>query len=362
MENKKIKRYRLPAKDEQGNYIRVVKKNDLVDEPAIECDYMYFASVNYDDTEFQFRVTADEPERMEITGPIMICDKDIIRVDESTGEKFFVYFTKQDVDDYMEPFLINNYSKDPGYMHMGIRTDKLFVKELWRVRDPNNDASNAMGFKGINEGSYMITYKCADPELWTELKASGLKGFSVEIYSAKAADELEKMSAVDDVKDDIEDILDELLFSKADKQAAIKDITEFYLTVEPFAEVGELSFADYPQSATDSAQKALQWKSENPESTCGTKIMWTRAYQIANRKPLSYSNLKRIALNSKLESKANSSSYGEGCMAVAWDAFGGTDLVYWAVAKLNQIDSLVGNEVKKQEDLKRSKGPYNRPF
>jgi hypothetical protein len=99
----------------------------------------------------------------------------------------------------------------------------------------------------------------------------------------------------------------------------------------------------------------LEYKTNNPESVCGNKLMWQRCKQIANKKPLSYSNLKRISLNIKHESKANASDYENGCSKLMYDALGGGDLVYWSINKLQQLDVLIKTEAERQN-------PYRRKF
>ena len=44
------------------------------------------------------------------------------------------------------------------------------------------------------------------------------------------------------------------------------------------------SFTDYPEGASNNAQRALDWKEKNG-SECGTQIGWTRANQLAKREP-----------------------------------------------------------------------------
>ena len=45
------------------------------------------------------------------------------------------------------------------------------------------------------------------------------------------------------------------------------------------------SYTDYPQSATNNAKRAIKYKEENG-SSCGTRVGWTRARQLADRKPI----------------------------------------------------------------------------
>jgi hypothetical protein len=56
------------------------------------------------------------------------------------------------------------------------------------------------------------------------------------------------------------------------------------------------TFTDYPQAATTNAKRALKWREEtgNPRG-CGTPVGWARANQLANREPISFDTIKRMA-------------------------------------------------------------------
>lgn len=96
------------------------------------------------------------------------------------------------------------------------------------------------------------------------------------------------------------------------------------------------TYNDYPKSATNNAKKAIKWKKENG-SDCGTKVGWTRANQLANRKNISRDTIARMA-SFKRHQKNKDIPYSEGCGGIMWDAWGGTSGVEWAINKLKQID------------------------
>ena len=54
------------------------------------------------------------------------------------------------------------------------------------------------------------------------------------------------------------------------------------------------SYTDYPESASNNAKKAIKYKEENG-SSCGTRVGWTRARQLADRKPISRDTIARMA-------------------------------------------------------------------
>ena len=96
------------------------------------------------------------------------------------------------------------------------------------------------------------------------------------------------------------------------------------------------TYNDYPKSATNNAKRAIKWKKENG-SDCGTKVGWTRANQLANRKNISRDTIARMA-SFKRHQQHKDVPYSEGCGGLMWDAWGGTSGVEWAINKLKQID------------------------
>lgn len=96
------------------------------------------------------------------------------------------------------------------------------------------------------------------------------------------------------------------------------------------------SYTDYPQGATNNAKRAIKWKEENG-SSCGTRVGWTRANQLANRKPISRDTIARMA-SFKRHQQNKDVPYSEGCGGLMWDAWGGSSGINWAISKLKEID------------------------
>jgi hypothetical protein len=104
------------------------------------------------------------------------------------------------------------------------------------------------------------------------------------------------------------------------------------------------SFTDYPQSATNNAKKVLKWREEHGDEVKGmTRVGWTRANQLANREPLSKDTVKRMAQfnrhreNAKV-SKENKSTPWKDAGNVAWNGWGGTSGINWAIKKSKSFE------------------------
>ena len=89
-------------------------------------------------------------------------------------------------------------------------------------------------------------------------------------------------------------------------------------------------------SASNNAKKAIKYKEENG-SSCGTKVGWTRARQLADKKPISRDTIARMA-SFKRHQQHKDVPYSEGCGGIMYDAWGGTSGIEWAIRKLEQID------------------------
>lgn len=97
------------------------------------------------------------------------------------------------------------------------------------------------------------------------------------------------------------------------------------------------TYNDYPQAARNNAKRAIKYKEENG-SSCGTKVGWTRARQLANGDKISLNTIKRMAAFKRHQQHRNI-PYSEGCGGIMWDAWGGSAGVNWAISKLKKIDN-----------------------
>jgi hypothetical protein len=110
------------------------------------------------------------------------------------------------------------------------------------------------------------------------------------------------------------------------------------------------SYTDYPESATNAARRALEWKEQHPGNDCGTRVGWTRANQLANRRPISEDTIARMA-SFKRHQQHKDVPYSEGCGGLMWDAWGGTAGIEWASNKLEEIREGLSQEFNHFDDL-----------
>jgi len=103
-----------------------------------------------------------------------------------------------------------------------------------------------------------------------------------------------------------------------------------------------MTYADYPDTAKNNARKALNHKKDNG-SSCGTRVGWLRANQIANGEGLSEDTVQRTySFLSRAEVYDQGKYFDEDgkeiCGSIMYDAWGGSAMRDWAEAKFKKIE------------------------
>ena len=168
MEKKVLIELFIDDKD-QDNALDMIS---FVSAPAIEKDFMHFKEQK---EKFEFK--SNEEKRI-VTGAAMIPNQEIIRMD-AEDKPYFVYFTEETIEKAQEVFAKYGKTKSTNFEHKTGMRD-VTVVESWIVTDPSNDKSNALGFSDIPKGSWMVSYKVDNDDLWKKVKNGEVKGFSIE--------------------------------------------------------------------------------------------------------------------------------------------------------------------------------------
>lgn len=195
MNNKPLVRKEFIIEDEDA-----LKAISIVKDPAIEKSFQMFRAANLHDNckcEIVDGKLITEPtacdyckskkssfkaviEKQQLTGPSMIPNIDILRIDETTGEYYNCWFSEETIAKASALYLKNSNHTSANFDHQNQFTNKVYIIESWIVEDPENDKSKALGFSDITKGTWMVTYQVDDKELWFEIKANGFTGFSIE--------------------------------------------------------------------------------------------------------------------------------------------------------------------------------------
>lgn len=249
-----------------------------------------------------------DAEKRILMGAALVPNKQIYRRNEK-DEEYYIYFSEKTVRKASELFLMRSNQNNATYEHKD-KLEGLSVVESWIIDDEKSDKSRLYGFD-LPKGTWMISMKVNNDEVWKDVKEGKVKGFSIEGYFA---DKYE-MSLIDEDAELIEKL----------KELILK--AESY-TLE--------SYTDYPEAAKENAKIALRYAEENGWGDCGTAVGKARANQLANGEAISEETIARMA-SFERQRQNSDKELGDGCGRLMWLSWGGDEGVEWAQRKLEQI-------------------------
>jgi len=147
----------------------------LVDAPAIEENFIALAK------EYKMDLAEVDAEKRILMGAALIPEKKIYRKDEQ-GNEFYVYFSQDTVRKASELFFINGNQNNATEQHRK-SIDGMSVVESWIVEDTEKDKT-AKYEMSVPVGTWMISMKVNNDDIWEKVKLGEVKGFSIEGYFA----------------------------------------------------------------------------------------------------------------------------------------------------------------------------------
>lgn len=164
---KKIKKYYVNPDDS------AVLAMAVVDEPAIESDFVYLSKQKID----KF-VALENNEKHMIFGAALRPDFPIYRRDEE-GE-YYLEFSKEAVEKLARNFMLNGLQKCFNEQH-AYATEGITITESWIKADMEKDKSVVIGLdKDLPLGTWFIGAYCENDDVWDKVKNGTYNGFSVE--------------------------------------------------------------------------------------------------------------------------------------------------------------------------------------
>ena len=163
----------------------------LVDEPATESDWIAFSK----ETKQSF-IVQSEHKRI-VSGYAMIADKEILRIDDERGA-YNVVFKKENIEKIWLNFHRNSLSQNTNLDHQtGKLADGVFLCESFII-DSERGIKAPEGFKQEADGSWFISMKVENDEIWEQVLKGDYNGFSIEGRFQEK--ELKASSILDDFK------------------------------------------------------------------------------------------------------------------------------------------------------------------
>lgn len=149
-----------------------VERISLVDYPAVEVDFLAFAS---DIKQIMF--SANEEKHI-ITGVLLRADYPIYRNDSQLGE-YYIKFDRETIKNVAEKLLKDGNHNAVNLQHIpnsdveGVDMLEIFFKNA-------ENGINPKGFENITDGSLMATFKVHNEKIWNAIKEGVFNGFSIE--------------------------------------------------------------------------------------------------------------------------------------------------------------------------------------
>jgi hypothetical protein len=285
----------------------IIDENDLqtgihavsvVHSPAIEENFIALAK-------HEIELKEVDAEKKILMGAALVPNKQILRADKD-GKAYYIYFSEDTVKKASELFLMRSNQNNATYEH-NQKLKGMSVVESWLIEDEVHDKSVKYGFN-LPKGTWMISMKVNNEDVWKDVKDGKVKGFSIEGYFADRYE----MSQEKNEREETIAFLKEILDTKLE------------------------TYNDYPKEASENAKIALRYAEENGWGDCGTPVGKARANQLANGENISEETISRMA--SFARHKENSQrELGDGCGRLMWLAWGGDAGIEWAQRKLEQI-------------------------
>ena len=144
----------------------------LVENPAVEVDFLAFAKD--ESAVLQF---ADE-ERHIITGIALLADTPIYRI-APDGTEYYVRFTKDCIRQLVEKYFKFGLTNSVNIEHK----DNQFVDGVTMLESYIIDKERGIcpsEFTSAPDGSWVVSYKVSNLDVWNKIKSGEVKGFSVQ--------------------------------------------------------------------------------------------------------------------------------------------------------------------------------------
>jgi hypothetical protein len=127
-----------------------------------------------------------DDEKKMVVGPAMIPDLKIIRKD-MFGNPYYVFFSAETIKMIAEKYMKNKYIDNNDTNHDGKAVSDVYVVESW-IKEYDEDKSNKYGYSDLPVGTWFVSMKVRNDEVWKKVKNGELKGFSVSGFFEEIAD------------------------------------------------------------------------------------------------------------------------------------------------------------------------------
>jgi len=158
--------------DESGTDESGIYAMSFVDCPANETDFVALSKE-------VVHLNKDSQKQI-LTGVVLKPEQLIYRNSEKLGAHY-IKFSSDEIEKISRKMMKTGIALHcTTHQHDNLLSGNYLV-ELWIVENPDNDKSNALGFKNLPKGTLMCSYKIEDRDYWdSQVMTGNVKGFSLE--------------------------------------------------------------------------------------------------------------------------------------------------------------------------------------
>ena len=276
----------------------------VVETPAIEEN---FVALN----KHELQLKEVNKEKRILMGAALIPDKSIYRRNDK-GEEYYIYFSKDTVRKASELFFKRTNHKNATYEHKQ-PIEGMTIVESWIVENTKQDKSALYGLN-LPVGTWAVSMKVDNDEIYEKAKNGEVKGFSIEGYFA---DKLDMSSQT---------------IEEYERQLTIEELKEI------ISEEKLESYSDYPEAVRNNAKRGIKLN-EAVGNKCATQVGKVRAQQLANGEPVSEKTIKRMYSYLSRAEVYYEQGDKESCGYISYLLWGGKSAKTWAESKLKQIEN-----------------------
>ena len=298
---------------DEENEFSGIEAISVVENPAIEEDFIALKEHK------EVKLAEVDKEKRILMGAALIPNKKIYR--NSGDEEYYIFFSEDTVRKASELFLMKGNQNNSTLEHQ-VELEGMSVVESWIIEDETKDKSRKYNFS-LPIGTWMVSVKVNNDDVWEQVKVGDVKGFSIEGYFADKMERPRESVRGDYSKDDIGELNAEY---------------ELLEALEMLSEEVELeSYGGYPESASNNAKLGIK-RNKELGNKCATQVGKVRGQQLARGEKFTLPTLKRIYSYLSRAAEYYDPSKPDACGTISYLLWGGKSMLNWTESKLNSID------------------------
>ena len=282
------------TKEEMG-----INAVSVVESPAIEENFVALQK-------HEVELKEVDTEKRILMGAALIPNKQIYR--KNKDKEFYIYFSEDTVRKASELFLMRSNQNNATYEHERKMLDGMSVVESWIIEDEKTDKSRLYNFN-LPKGTWMISMKVNNDEVWQKVKDGEVKGFSIEGYFVDKYDMSKNINEMDTIEK-----LKELIIKHENETKLgahkidlalvdeLKKVNENILNTLKNADNSWRAYQDYLTRADAPFKKMMQMRESLLNSTGKIELLLKNAETQAKNLGL---NVNDIPLYSVIKSNLN---------------------------------------------------------